>query len=102
MLKTVKKNELNEFTISEDLCEPLANSKKIYIKGNKYKNIRVPMREIQIEDKDQKSVVVYDTSGSYTDKNEHKDLTKGLKALREPWPIQKFSSCCWPAYLSSN
>ena len=85
MLKTVNKIGLNEFKISKELCKPLANSKKIYIKGKKYKNIRVPMREIQIEDKDKKSVVVYDTSGSYTDLNEHKDLTKGLKPIREPW-----------------
>ena len=43
------------------------------------------MREIKIEDEDQKSVIVYDTSGLYTDKTEHKDLSIGLKPIREPW-----------------
>ena len=43
------------------------------------------MREIKIEDDDQKSVIVYDTSGLYTDKTEHKDLSIGLKPIREPW-----------------
>ena len=35
------------------------------------------MREIKIEDDDQKSVIVYDTSRLYTDKTEHKDLSIG-------------------------
>ena len=85
MLKTLKKTQDNKFKISDELCEPLQNSKKTYIKSNKFRNLSVPMREIKIEDEDQKSVIVYDTSGLYTDKTEHKDLSIGLKPIREPW-----------------
>ena len=85
MLKTLKKTQDSKFKISDELCEPLQNSKKTYIKSNKFKNLSVPMREIKIEDDDQKSVIVYDTSGLYTDNTEHKDLSIGLKPIREPW-----------------
>ena len=85
MLKTLKKTQDSKFKISDELCEPLQNSKKTYIKSNKFKNLSVPMREIKIEDEDQKSVIVYDTSGLYTDKTENKDLSLGLKPIREPW-----------------
>ena len=85
MLKTLKKTQDSKFKISDELCEPLQNSKKTYIKSNKFKNLSVPMREIKIEDEDQKSVFVYDTSGLYTDKTESKDLSIGLKPIREPW-----------------
>ena len=79
MLKTLKKTQDNKFKISDELCEPLQNSKKTYIKSNKFRNLSVPMREIKIEDEDQKSVIVYDTSGLYTDKTEHKDLKYRVK-----------------------
>ncbi len=71
---------------------PLAGSKKIYVKGELF-DIEVPMREIALSDTiDEKgvrhtneSVVVYDTSGPYTDPNYEADPHKGLPKLREKW-----------------
>ena len=73
--------------------DPFPNSKKVYIKG-KIHDIEVPMREIQLspttnhasgEKVSNPSVTVYDTSGAYTDPNEHIDVRKGLEPLRKAW-----------------
>ena len=45
--------------------------------------IRVPMREIVLSNGD--SVVLYDTSGPYTDPHLRTDVRTGLPKLREPW-----------------
>jgi phosphomethylpyrimidine synthase len=48
--------------------------------------VRVPMREISLhETAKEPPVVVYDTSGPYTDPAETIDIEAGLKRLREPW-----------------
>ncbi|MDR2057523.1 MAG: phosphomethylpyrimidine synthase ThiC [Dysgonamonadaceae bacterium] len=70
-------------------------SRKIYVKGNLH-DIRVGMRQISLLDtvhiengikKREKNVpvVVYDTSGPYSDKDILLDVDKGLPRLREPW-----------------
>lgn len=70
-------------------------SRKIYIPG-KIHDIPVGMRQISLLDtisvengikKKEKNapVVVYDTSGSYSDNNCVIDISKGLSRLREPW-----------------
>lgn len=73
--------------------EPFPASKKIYVKGEIH-DIEVAMREISLEDTTHKltgeiepnePVVVYDTSGAYTDPNVAIDVKKGLKRLREKW-----------------
>lgn len=71
------------------------SSKKIYIKG-KIHDIQVGMREITLSDtvsvengqhktEKNKPVVVYDTSGDYSDKDVSIDISKGLRRLREKW-----------------
>lgn len=71
------------------------SSKKIYIKG-KIHDIQVGMREITLSDtvsiengqhKKEKNrpVIVYDTSGDYSDKEVTIDISKGLHRLRERW-----------------
>lgn len=73
--------------------EPFPASKKIYVKGEIH-DIEVAMREISLEDTTHKltgeiepndPVVVYDTSGAYTDPNVAIDVKKGLKRLRDKW-----------------
>ena len=93
MLKTIKQNKANDFTVRSELCQPLPNSRKIYIKSDRFSDCAVPMREINIEDNIQKSVLVYDTSGFYTDINEPKDLTCGLKPIRESWISSRKDIC---------
>lgn len=70
---------------------PLPGSKKIYVQGSRA-DILVPMREIALEDTQNKAgpvqntpISVYDTSGEYTDPDKAIDLTQGLAAIRDPW-----------------
>ena len=65
---------------------PLPASRKIYLKGKIHPDIRVPMREISLhETADEPPLVVYDTSGPYTDPRITIDIEAGLPRLREPW-----------------
>ena len=71
---------------------PLPGSEKIYVKGTRF-NIEVPMRRIglaaTVDSKGNRCengcVVVYDTSGPYTDTNYTVDLKAGLPKIREQW-----------------
>jgi len=77
-------------------CLPFAGSKKIYVDGNLH-NIKVAMREIALSPtkltggkiQDNPSVIVYDTSGPYTDENIVIDIKKGLPRLREQWILDR-------------
>lgn len=57
-------------------------ARKIYLDGPR-PDIRVPMREISLTNGS--SVVLYDTSGPYTDPAYTPDLSRGLPRLREAW-----------------
>jgi len=63
--------------------KPLPASKKIYISGEIYPDIQVPMREITLTNDDK--VVVYDTSGAYTDPTKKIDVVQGLDPIRKEW-----------------
>jgi phosphomethylpyrimidine synthase len=70
---------------------PLPSSRKTYVEGSQ-PGIRVPMREIAQSDtpasfgaEANPSIVVYDTSGPYTDPSATIDIRKGLPALRQRW-----------------
>ncbi len=76
--------------------EPFPASRKVYVPGKLYPEIRVPMREVQlsptrrgrgenVELLPNPPVTVYDTSGPYTDPEASIDLWRGLKPLRERW-----------------
>ncbi|QKO20417.1 phosphomethylpyrimidine synthase ThiC [Rhodoferax sp. BAB1] len=62
--------------------EPLPASRKIYVPGTR-PDLRVPMREITQSNGEQ--VLVYDTSGPYTDPQADIDVRRGLPALRQGW-----------------
>ena len=78
-----------DFTISSG---PLPGSEKIYVKGEMF-DIKVPMRRINLtptvdtdgQKIENEPVVVYDTSGPYTDPGYKVDLHKGLPKIREQW-----------------
>ncbi len=59
------------------------SSRKIYVKGARYPEIRVPMREILLNQNP--VVTVYDTSGAYTDPTAKIDFKKGLEPIRSSW-----------------
>ena len=67
------------------------NSKKIYLSGSD-DSIRVPMREIKLSDtvvangvEPNPALVVYDTSGAYTDDDINTDYHQGLPNIRKAW-----------------
>ncbi len=57
-------------------------SSKTYLPGSR-PDLRVPMREVHLSTGD--SVVLYDTSGPYTDATVTTDIRRGLPRLRERW-----------------
>lgn len=81
------------FTVSQGA---LPGSEKIYVPGEQF-DIRVPMRRINLSPTKQEdgsfveneAVVVYDTSGPYTDPAYRVDLHKGLPRVREAWVIER-------------
>jgi len=87
---------LNETaSVDEAATKPFAKSRKIYIEGSR-PDIRVPFREISLSDtpsafgaEQNPPVVVYDTSGPYTDPDINIDIRNGLPALRAKWIAER-------------
>jgi phosphomethylpyrimidine synthase len=82
-------------------------SKKIYVEGSR-PDVRVPMREITLSDTQTNTgaeknppVIVYDTSGPYTDPDANIDIRKGLEPIRKPW-IDERDDTVQLASLSSH
>ncbi|RMH36920.1 MAG: phosphomethylpyrimidine synthase ThiC [Nitrospirae bacterium] len=76
--------------------QPFPASRKIYVEGKRHPSVRVPMREIALTpgpsangSAGNPSVLVYDTSGPYTDPNYDVDIRQGLPALRREWILQR-------------
>jgi len=65
--------------VDDAAIQPLPNSRKLYVGA-----LRVPMREIT-QSGGNPPLLVYDTSGPYTDPQVKIDIRRGLPALREPW-----------------
>jgi phosphomethylpyrimidine synthase len=86
--------------LSRDPISP--NSRKVYVEGNLHPGIQVPFREIKlastiiqnsagsepIEEKND-PVLVYDTSGPYTDPDVEIDVRKGLTPIRQQWILAR-------------
>ncbi len=81
--------------INDASVQPFPNSRKIYVQGSRA-DIRVPMREITLTDtplmadqgdavEKNPPVIVYDTSGPYTDPNTRIDIRAGLEQVRKAW-----------------
>ncbi|MFA7386922.1 MAG: phosphomethylpyrimidine synthase ThiC, partial [Thiohalobacteraceae bacterium] len=81
--------------LSEEVTRPFTNSRKIYVQGSRA-DIRVGMREVEqsptqtnASPEENPPVVVYDTSGPYTDPTAQIDLLKGLDPLRAAWILER-------------
>ncbi len=77
--------------VTGETRKPFPNSRKVYVEGSR-PDIRVPMREIRLSPtptrdglEENPPVLVYDTSGPYTDPDAEIDLARGLPAIRERW-----------------
>lgn len=65
---------------------PFPSSEKIFVKGDLFPDVQVPLRKIKLHaSAGEEDVVVYDTSGAYTDSNVKVDIRKGLAKLRQEW-----------------
>ena len=76
---------------AKDLTRILPASKKVYVEGS-HPDIQVPFREISLTEtptglggEHNPPVMVYDTSGAYTDPNIQIDLNQGLPSVRQTW-----------------
>ncbi|HHI94583.1 MAG TPA: phosphomethylpyrimidine synthase ThiC [Gammaproteobacteria bacterium] len=79
--------------LSAEVTQPFPNSTKIYVQGSR-PDIRVPMREITqspthnldgSEAESNPPIIVYDTSGPFTDPAVNVDLMKGMPEVRSTW-----------------
>ncbi|MGN8260971.1 phosphomethylpyrimidine synthase ThiC [Pseudomonas sp. SMSB3] len=77
--------------VDQQSVQPLPRSRKVYVQGSR-PDIRVPMREISLDDtptdfggESNAPVLVYDTSGPYTDPTVIIDVRKGLPDVRSSW-----------------
>ena len=93
--KALKKNIdqfLNETaSLDPEALKSFAKSKKVYITGSR-PDLKVPFREISLSDtpssfgaEKNPPVMVYDTSGPYTDPDYQIDIRNGLPSLRSQW-----------------
>ncbi|MEU5883810.1 phosphomethylpyrimidine synthase ThiC [Spirillospora sp. NPDC047279] len=64
----------------------VSHSRKTYLQGSR-PDLRVPMREVPLTNGD--AVVLYDTSGPYTDPAYETDVRRGLPALRAGWIAER-------------
>ena len=64
---------------------PLPASRKVFVAGERHKDIRVAMREIEVAGGQEPAVRVYDPSGPYTDPAHAIDIRAGLPPLRDKW-----------------
>ncbi|MFC3713467.1 phosphomethylpyrimidine synthase ThiC [Sphingoaurantiacus capsulatus] len=65
---------------------PLPASRKVHVPGELFPDVRVAMREIDLEPTSgEKPLRVYDASGPYSDPNIRIDIMAGLPKLRQAW-----------------
>jgi phosphomethylpyrimidine synthase len=82
----VEAYHMNAVVSLEVATQSLPASRKIYQPGSLHGGIRVPMREISLHPSAaEPPVVVYDSSGPYTDPEVRIDIMRGLPRLREGW-----------------
>ncbi|HEY7986521.1 MAG TPA: phosphomethylpyrimidine synthase ThiC [Methylophilaceae bacterium] len=77
--------------LDPDAVKAFPKSRKVYVQGSRA-DIQVPFREISLSDtpsafgaEKNPPVMVYDTSGPYTDPDVQIDIRDGLQALRANW-----------------
>jgi len=83
--------------LSAEVTQPFPSSSKVYVQGSR-PDIRVPMREIAqsptynldgSEAESNPPIIVYDTSGPFTDPAVTVDLMKGMPEVRSVWIAER-------------
>ena len=91
-MSAIAKDFLNKTAaLSEEVTRPFSQSQKIYVSGSRA-DIRVGMRAVLQSPtplaqgaEENPPIILYDTSGPYTDPEAHINLLKGLAPLRARW-----------------
>ncbi len=73
--------------------KPPAAIRRVYVPGNRYPELRVPFKEVQLSPtrlpdgslEPNDPVLLYDTRGPWGDPDFHGDIRQGLPPLRRPW-----------------
>ena len=86
-----QKNLSESAQVDQQSVQPFPRSQKVYVQGSR-PDIRVPMREISLDvtptdfgGEINAPVLVYDTSGPYTDPAVQIDVRQGLADVRSAW-----------------
>ena len=94
-LKDQTNFDKSDASIDPGALSSFKNSKKVYVNGVN-NTVKVPFREISLADtasqfgaEKNNPVVVYDTSGPYTDPEYNIDIRNGLPALRSQWIMER-------------
>ncbi len=67
-----------------------AGSKKVYVAGELYPDIRVPFREVAVHPSaNEPPVTIYDSSGPYTDPTVTIDIRRGLPVVKSSWQLDR-------------
>ena len=67
-----------------------AGSKKVYVAGELYPDIRVPFREVAVHPSaNEPPVTIYDSSGPYTDPTVTIDIKRGLPLVKSSWQLDR-------------
>ncbi|OIO73528.1 MAG: phosphomethylpyrimidine synthase ThiC [Zetaproteobacteria bacterium CG1_02_53_45] len=92
---TTQVNSTDTANNSDAAQQPFPNSRKVFIEGSR-PDIQVPMREITLSPtqtsdgfEENPPILVYDTSGPYTDPTVEIDLEKGLQPVRATWIAER-------------
>ncbi|MFG3500295.1 phosphomethylpyrimidine synthase ThiC [Pseudomonas sp. NPDC047963] len=90
-MRAEQQNLSESARVDQGSIQPFPRSQKIYVQGSR-PDIRVPMREISLDvtptdfgGEINAPVLVYDTSGPYTDPSVTIDVRKGLADVRSAW-----------------
>jgi phosphomethylpyrimidine synthase len=68
----------------------VSSSRKVHVASESNPNVRVAMREIMLSEKaGEPNLVIYDTSGPYTDEKVAVDIRLGLPELRKDWILAR-------------
>lgn len=67
-----------------------AGSRKVYVAGELYPDIRVPFREVAVHPSaNEPPVTIYDSSGPYTDPTVTIDIKRGLPRVKSSWQLDR-------------
>ena len=67
---------------------PFPSSKKIYLKGKIFSDLKIPIRQINLsKEAKPNKIYIYDSSGVYTESKNNNDfnINLGLKKNRKKW-----------------